>query len=268
MLLVVVVLVEASVTVPGRWLLLLLLLMWRVIVLVLMRVMVVLMILRIAIGHRISGSTVSNRGCRAIYHMIYPRIAGGAIIQLASIGPTSATCRNHHLLVIAGEVPLQVMLLLLLLRRLLWVQLIEIAIVKMGIATEERRSLGGRGRRRLRRRSTTPRHSHAHIVQKVQTVLRRCGGCGWNRLLLLLLLLRLLLMVVSDGGMWMMRDVVMGLLGRRRRCRHRVPQLALQHRKLIQRVHIREQHLAGVGRPAVMLRATTTSGRGHQRNRR
>lgn len=178
-LLVVVVLVEASVTVPGRWLLLLLLLMRRVIVLVLMRVMVVLMI-----------------------HMIYPRIAGGAIIQLASIAPTSATCRNHHLLVIAGEVPLQVMLLLLLLRGLLWVQLlIEIAIVKMGIATEERRSLGGRGRRRLRRRSTTPRHSHAHIVQKVQTVLRRCGGCGWNRLLLLLLLLRLLLMVVSDGGM-------------------------------------------------------------------
>lgn len=113
-LLVVVVLMEASVTVPGRWLLLLLLLlMRRVIVLVLMRVMVVLMILRIAIGHRISSATVSSCGCRAIYQMICRRIAGGAIVQLASIAPTSGTCRNHHLLVIAGEMPLQVMLLLL-----------------------------------------------------------------------------------------------------------------------------------------------------------
>lgn len=91
-LLVVVVLMEASVTVPGRWLLLLLLLMRWVIVLVLMRVMVVLMI-----------------------QMICPRITGGTIVQRCSIAPTSGTCRNHHLLVIAGEMPLQVMLLLLLL---------------------------------------------------------------------------------------------------------------------------------------------------------
>ena len=127
---------KSTISVRRRWLLLL---MWRMIVLVLMLVVVVLMILRIAIGQGISGVSC----CQMICHRV-------AIVQRPSIPASTwmATRRNHHLLIIAGEVPLQVLLLLLLRRLLLWVQLlIESAIVKMGIATVQGRGLGGRSRR-------------------------------------------------------------------------------------------------------------------------
>lgn len=242
------------VSVPVRRLLLLLL-MRRVIVLVL--VMVVLVILRIAISHGI----VSGRCCccyraAAVHQMI--RVACAIVQCICSVCGAGVPRGDHNFLVVSRVVPLQVRLLRGL---LLWVQLlIEITIIKMWIAAEQCRGLGGRSRRRLRGSPGSSRrsgHSHAHIVQKVQTVMRGCGGCGWNCLLLLTLRRLLLLMVVS--GMMMRDGVVMGL---RRRCRHRVPQLALQNRKLVhQRVHIREQHLASVGRPATataatMLRAT------------
>lgn len=186
------------------------------------------------------------------------RVACAIVQCIGSICGAGVPRGDHNFLVVSRVVPLQVRLLRGL---LLWVQLlIEITIVKMWIAAEQCCGLGGCSRRRLRGSPGSSRrsgHSHAHIVQKVQTVMRGCGGCGWNCLLLLTLRRLLLLMVVS--GMMMRDGVVMGL---RRRCRHRVPQLALQHRKLIhQRVHIREQHLASVGRPATataatMLRAT------------
>lgn len=131
-LLVVVILMES---IPIRRLLLLL--MRRVIVLMLVMV-VVLMILRIAISHGIVACRCYRAGATAVHQMI--RIAGNAIIQrISSIrGGRGTSRRNHNFLVISRVVPLQVRLLLLLLRGLLlWVQLlIEITIVKMWIAAE------------------------------------------------------------------------------------------------------------------------------------